>query len=264
MAHRNLTHALALVITLALGALTSTTHAATLDVCASGCTYATVAGAVAAAGAGDTIELAAETFVEGSITLDKDLTIRATGGMATINATSFLAALIIDSGVFVHLENLRLEGGTYCRLDNAGTVDLSTVWIVGMGPGAPSTFGGVLNRASGTMTIGSGSAVMGNASVVYGGGINNMGHLVIIGATVTGNTGHKGGGFANQGGTASILSSSFSGNHANNRGGAWANKGYAGTLGSVAFHGSSSTSSNTAGVACDRFWDKGRTPSCFN
>ncbi|MEM8930105.1 MAG: hypothetical protein AAGE94_02960 [Acidobacteriota bacterium] len=254
---RHITRSLC-TFTLAFALLASAASAATLDVCASGCTYSTVAGAVAAASSGDTVELANETFNEGGLTISADITVRSASGMATIDGGSHGWVFKIAAGSIVDLESLQLLGGTYARLDNRGMVDLSTVFIFGSGPSVPSTFGGIANF--GSMTIGDASAVSGNASVSSGGGINNFGDLVVIGSTVMSNFGGDGGGLLNHSGNTSVIASSFSANNASKRGGAWANIALGGT---VAFHGSSSTSTNTANVACDTSWDA-PTSTCVN
>ena len=241
--------------------LAGATHAATLDVCASGCSYSTVTSAVAAASSGDVIELEPETFNEGGITIDKNLTIRSASGMATIDAGSHGWVFKITSGTLVDLEDLRLQGGTYARIDNSGHVDLSTVWVIGQG--FQSTMGGLFNRASGVMVIADASVVASNRSLLYGGGITNYGGLIIINSTVTGNHGKHGGGLHNLLGTASVMASSFSFNIADRKGGAWANLKQGGNAGTVAFHGSSSTSDNVAHVDCDVSWDQSG-PTCTN
>ncbi len=255
--------ALALVLLfLATGA-----SAATLDVCASGCTYDSIQDAVDAASSGDKIELDPETFNEGGIDIGKNLTIRTSSGRATIQGGSEDYVFKVNAGKIVDFEDLTLRGGTDCRLDNSGLTDLSTVYVVGTGPGNPSTFGGIINRDGGSLTVADASLVSSNASTGYGGGITNYGDLVIVGSTVSGNTGKYGGGFLNSLGIVSVMSSSFSANRATNKGGAWANLddgGPAYDYGSVAFHGSSSTSVNTATVDCDKYWDEGGSPSCVD
>ena len=59
-------------------------NAATLTVCASGCTHTTVASAVTAAAAGDTIDIKAGTYPAFGITVDKPLTIKGAGAGTTI------------------------------------------------------------------------------------------------------------------------------------------------------------------------------------
>ncbi len=254
------------VLIFGLGATVAS--AATLDVCASGCTYDSIQDAVDAASAGDVIELDPETFNEGGIDVDLNLTIRASSGQATVDGGSEDYAFKVLSGKIVDFEDLRLKGGTDCRLDNSGSTDLSTVYVLGTGSGNPSTFGGIINRASGSLTVADSSLISGNASTAYGGGITNYGDLVIVGSTVSANTGKFGGGFLNSLGIVSVMSSSFSANSATNKGGAWANLddgvGPDYDYGSVAFHGSASTSVNTATVDCDKYWDEGGSPDCVD
>ena len=241
--------------------------AAVLDVCAAGCTYSTVKGAVAAASSGDVVELANETFNEGGITIDENITVRSASGMAVIDAGSYGWVFKIASAAVVDLEDLRLEGGTYCRLDNSGEVTLSTVYVLGNGTSQPSTLGGIVNWGSASMTITASSIVAYNASHTYGtstfgGGITNYGDLVISGySTVFDNRGVNGGGLHNDGGTVSVLSSYFYANEASNKGGAWAN--VDSSSGTVAFHSSSTAAGNLADVDCDVSWDN-VSSSCVN
>ncbi|MEO1088953.1 MAG: hypothetical protein AAFY88_32405, partial [Acidobacteriota bacterium] len=226
----------------------------------SGCTYSSVATAVASASAGDTVELANETFLEGGITIDKNLTVRGLT-MATIDAQGHGWIFKVKSGHFVDFENLTLLGGTYARVDNAGFLDLSNVQVLGMN--LASTVGGVLNRSAGTLWIGGNSVIAGNRSLAYAGGITNLGDLTITNTTVTGNFGRNGGGVWNRLGTVSVMASSFSFNSATQFGGAWVNLTHNGSTGAVAFHSSASTSGNVASINCDTSWDQG-TGACVN
>ncbi|MEM8996535.1 MAG: hypothetical protein AAGF23_17240 [Acidobacteriota bacterium] len=238
----------------------SAAGAATLDVCASGCTYSSVATAIASAASGDTVELANQTFYEGGITVDKSLTVRGLN-MATIDAQGHGWVFKVRSGHLVDFENLTLLGGTFARIDNAGSLDLSNVQILGQGQ--TSTMGGVLNRAAGSLWIGGNSVIASNGSTFAGGGLSNYGDLVITNTTVIGNHGKNGGGVWNRLGTVTVLASSFSFNTADHYGGAWANLTSGGASGSVAFHGSASTSGNTATINCDTSWDQA-TGACVN
>ena len=258
-----------LLTTAALSTLLSlgTLSAATLDVCASGCTYSSIQTAVDNASSGDVIELASGTYSEGGIDIDLNLTIRTASGMATVDGGTEDYVFKVESGKIVDFEDLKLKGGSDCRLDNSGFTDLSTVYVQGTGAGNPSTFGGVINRDGGSLTVADASLISANASTAYGGGITNYGDLIIVGSTLLGNTGKYGGGFLNSLGTVSVMSSSLSFNSATSRGGAWANLDdglSTGYYGSVAFHGSASTSGNSATVDCDEFWDEGGNPSCVD
>lgn len=246
---------------LALGSLlfclAAPSQAATLDVCSSGCSYSTVASAVSAASAGDVIELGPGTYNEGGIYIGKSLTLRSSGSRATIDAGSSSYVFFVGAGKVVSFEDLILQGGTQCRLDNRGITYLSTVSVRGLG--AVSQYGGIHNAPGGVLTIQDSSDLSTNVSPFYGGGISNFGDLTFLNSTAIGNTGADGGAIFNGGGTVSVLSSSLSSNHAIKRGGAWAN-----VSGTFAFHGSSSYSGNTAMVACDKFWNPGATPDCVN
>lgn len=86
----------ALAITAAtVGAFTvlgaSPAFAATSTVCASGCDYTTIQGAVNAAAAGDTIEIGAGTYNE-SVTIDKSLTLKGPNSATSPNTSNPLTA----------------------------------------------------------------------------------------------------------------------------------------------------------------------------
>ncbi|MEM8960387.1 MAG: hypothetical protein AAGD38_02815 [Acidobacteriota bacterium] len=256
-----MTHTRTVIAFLTLLVAAQIAPAATLDVCATGCSYTSIQAAIDAASAGDVIELERETFDEGEIDVDKNLTIRSASGMATVDGDLDDYVFFVKSGAVVTFEDLKLIGGTDCRLKNAGQTTLSTVYVMGTGPNDPSTYGGMLNQVSGTLSLDDYSVVSANASTNYGGGITNFGDLVVALSTVTANEGKNGGGVMNSDGTVSVLTSSFSFNNATNKGGAWANT-Y--SSGSFAFHSSASYSGNTADGSCDKYWDIGETPSCVN
>ncbi len=252
------------ILGLALAALflgVPSLSAAQLTVCDAGCDYSSVKTAVQSASNGDQLLLSPQTFDEGKIWIDKDLTIRTSSGRATVDGSTHRYVFQVHSGAEVIFENLTLRGGTDARLDNMGTAVLLSVYVFGDGASNPSSFGGILNQSSGSLVLGAASVVAGNASTGFGGGITNNGELVIDGSTVMSNTGHRGGGFCNLGGTVSVSSSSFSFNHATFKGGGWAS---AATTGTVVFQPSASYSVNTAGSDCNKYWDRQSTPECVN
>ncbi|MEM9556405.1 MAG: hypothetical protein AAGC60_19265 [Acidobacteriota bacterium] len=252
------------LFTAVLGAcalLAADAGAATLDVCASGCSYSSIQTAVHAASSGDVIELAPETFNEGGIWINKNLTVRTSSGIATVDGGSSRYTFQVQSPAVVTLKDLTLRGGTDCRFDNLGTAYLSTVSVLGDGWGSPSSFGGILNQSSGTLVIKNSTVISDNASTNWGGGITNHGHLMIRFSTVSDNQGHRGGGLYNYQGVVAVHNSTFSGNNATYKGGAWAN---VSADGIVAYLRTASTSSNTADVDCDTFWDVGAAVDCLN
>lgn len=234
--------------------------AATLSVCASGCDHSSIKAAVTAASSGDSLALAPETFNEGRIWINKNLTIRTSSGRATVDGSSDRYVFQILPNATVSFEDLTLRGGTDARLDNLGNAYLFTVNVIG--DLSPSSFGGILNQPSGNLVLADNSVVAGNASNGKGGGITNSGGDVVIEfSTITQNIGQRGGGVYNYKGVVSVMNSSFSSNHATIKGGAWANTD---AQGSFAFHSSSSMSANTADFDCDKYWDRGNLVDCVN
>lgn len=235
--------------------------AATHTVCASGCDYSSIQAAVNAASDGDTLSLSPETFNEGDIDLDIDLTIKTSSGVATVDGAGYLQVFEIDTDAIVFLEDLKLLGGSRARLVNSGITTLKTVQVLGDGT-TNSIYGGIVNYASGYLKMQDNSVVAANRSASLGGGINNFGELEVANATLTANQGRLGGALFNSQGDASIANSSISFNHATVRGGGYANANVGG--GAVIVHSSSSYSGNTAGSACDTYYDIHRTPGCVN
>ncbi|MEM7051430.1 MAG: hypothetical protein AAF604_17300 [Acidobacteriota bacterium] len=235
-------------------------QSATLTVCASGCAYSSIQGALAAASDGDTLELAAETFFEGDLMVDRDLTIRCASGFATVDGNGALTVFEIDSDAYVTFENLRLTDATRAVITNHGTARLETVYV--LGSGADSTYGGIVNYADAFLQVLDASVVAGHRSPTLGGGINNFGDLEIDNSTILGNRGRLGGGILNSQGDVVVTASSISGNRATLRGGGYANVNVHG--GAVIVLPSASFSSNIADVDCDRYYDIHRTPACVN
>ncbi len=240
--------------------LVGSSYGATLTVCASGCAYTSIQSAVDAAANGDTLSLSPQTFVEGDIQVDKDLTIKASSGQATVDGDGELSVFEVDGDATVTLEDLWLENATRAMLINHGDTTLETVYVVG--DGTSTTYGGIVNYSTGLLVIRSASVVAGNVSTSVGGGISNFGDLEISGSTIIGNQGRLGGGIFNSQGDVSVATSSISFNHATVRGGGYANANVGG--GAVVILSSSSYSGNTADAACDKYYDIHRTPACVN
>lgn len=253
---RSLLSALAALLLLAGSA-----HGATLTVCATGCDYSSIQAAVDAAASGDTLSLSPQTFVEGDIQVDKDLTIKASSGQAIVDGDDELSVFEVDEDASVTFEKLRLQNATRAMLINHGTATLKTVYVVGDGV-TSTVYGGIVNYATGLLVIRDNSVITGNLSTGVGGGISNFGDLEISNTTIIGNEGRLGGGIYNSEGDVTVASSSISFNHATIRGGGYANVNVNG--GTVTVLSSSSYSGNTADVDCDKYYDIHRTPSCVN
>jgi predicted outer membrane repeat protein len=182
----------ALVLAALLVAGAPPASAATLQVCPSGCSFTTIAGALAAAANGDTIGIAAGTYT-GGFTVDKNVTLRGKGADQT-TITGGRQVVTVAGGVSATIKSVTISGGE-------------------------SAFGGGIFN-NGTLTLKE-STVSGNTASFFGGGIyNNGGTLTLQESTVSGNTAHEGGGgIVNDNGTVTLTESTVSGNTTSGQGG---------------------------------------------
>ena len=124
--------ALALVAAVTLCGLGATAaSAATRDVCASGCSYATVQAAVDAATAGDTISVAAGTYTGNVVVNKANLTIDGAGsGSTTLTAASGnrIAPGVNADGLTV--SDLKITGGGNAVHSDADTDDVTLLRLV--------------------------------------------------------------------------------------------------------------------------------------
>lgn len=180
---------LLLVVVALLGA--GGAPAATLTVCTSGCQYATIAGALAAASNGDTIAVGPGTY-SGGFTID-------------------VSVRLVGAGQHV----TRISGGdSVITIGSAATVTISRVTISN---GQATQFGGGIDN-EGTLTLRM-STLSGNVAGGFfpgeGGGIfNDAGRLTLAHSTVTDNVATEGGGIRNLAGTVVVINSRISGNSA--------------------------------------------------
>jgi predicted outer membrane repeat protein len=245
-----------LALALSLGCVTRSRAATTWTVCASGCHYTSIKAAIAAptTGDGDTLAIAAGTYTEPGIVVNKRLTLQGEEAATTIvqaaatRGTAPDRVFTIASGVTATLTDLtircgRVFGRNYPAylgggLYNGGPLTLSHCIIRG---NTAASAGGLYNDYTGTLTLshstvrdntagsyGGGlyggpltlthSTISGNTAG-YGGGLSTWGPLTLTNSTVSGNTAFRGGGLYNTWGRLALTHSTISGNTATGSGG---------------------------------------------
>jgi len=175
-------------------------YAATLKVCPSGCTYATIKAAVAAAGAGDTITIGTGTYHERNIPITKDLTLTGDGSASVIiDGQSLGRIFVIGAGKVVSMSGMTIQNGKVATADQDG--------------------GAVLNN--GALTLND-MKFLNNYTDNMGGAIYSASDLTISNSTFDGNkvntartTGASGGAIAIEThGSLSVTRSKFTNNKA--------------------------------------------------
>lgn len=215
------------------GAVTTARYASPTATATTPCTAATpcsLAGALAGATAGDTIDLepgATGRYV-GNFTVSTlgGLTVQPAPGASGIVLTGHGAGsvLAVDTGVQVVLDDLTVTGGQATGGGGGGivaskaTVTLDGVTVTGNRAG----FGAGIVVAGGTLTV-VGSTVTGNvAGALGGGGIGIAGGTVrVVRSAITGNSGTGAGGGGIYAGSATLVvdDSTLAGNSTPNVGG---------------------------------------------
>jgi hypothetical protein len=221
-----------------VAANTMPAQAATLDVCPSGCPYATIQQALAAAASGDTVSVAPGTY-PGGFTIGKHVTVVGSGaGQTTVRGTGRVGVgITVAAGVRAIIEALTVDAaGTPAKTGdsvyNDGTLTLRYAAITGANNNwALANFGGTLtvdytsvsgNNAPGIFnshgavpTVGTvtiyHSTMAGNGGPVSG-GIENGDIMTIGQSTITGNGGERAGGIDNSG-ALTIWGSTIDGNN---------------------------------------------------
>jgi hypothetical protein len=189
---------LALVLGFVMFAPTAT-HAATRNVCPSGCTYSQIQPAINAASNGDTINIGEGTYY-GGLDIFTNVTLAGAGaGLTTIQG--------------VHLGYPDITDGRAVLIDLGATVRIQGVTITTDYPdsGDPRN-GGILNF--GTLTVAN-SAIDKNRAPFGGGIANQGGTLTVINSVISRNFADSvGGGILNyENSTATIINSTISGNY---------------------------------------------------
>jgi hypothetical protein len=164
-----------------------------LRVCATGCSYTTLAGALAAAQDGDKIFIDAGSFA-GGVTITKSVSLKGDGPSATtigLSGTFGAGSVVtIASGASVTISDVSISGG-FAQLGagvrNEGTLTLRDSAIRennGFGFGSA---GSIYNSVLGSLTL-INTTVSDNIVVDgVGGGIYNRGAAVLTASSVTGN-----------------------------------------------------------------------------
>ena len=195
--------------------------AATLTVCTSGCDHATISAAVTAASSGDILNIAAETFTESNILINKNLTLEGSGQTTTIvqaNAAPNTAndgVFRVSGAVTVVFQDLTIRhgnavstgasantqgGGVNITASSGTNVSFTRVSIT---ENRASGDGGgiIINGASGTVSF-IDSVLSNNEAdatnfTLRGGGLRNLGasNLSMVRCTISGNAAgrHAGG-----------------------------------------------------------------------
>jgi len=187
---------------------------------------ATITYAISQAFAGNTIEIAAGTYTEAGITVDKNLTITGAGASSTIVQaatapdTASDRVFYINSGVTATIEDLTIENGKVIGFGggvyNLGILTLDGVTV----SGNFATNGGGLNNFGGPVVLNN-STVSGNSASTSGGGLFNNSTVTLNNSIVSGNSGVNGGGLFNNG-AVTLNDSTVSGNSATYGGGIYA------------------------------------------
>jgi predicted outer membrane repeat protein len=217
--------AILLLVSFAFGlAAPSRGYAAVRTVCASGCKYTTIAAAIAAAKAGDTISIKDAVHTESDITVDRCLTIQGQGAAKTAvdGALNGTTVFTVASGVTATFQNLTIRNGRNLSNASGGVQNEGTMTVINSifsNNSAIASGGGIRNE--GTMTV-TDSTFSGNSGGGAGGGIANLGSLKVTNSTFSQNSGgaSEGGGIWNEG-TTTITDSTFSGNVSRMAGGIW-------------------------------------------
>lgn len=174
----------------------------------SGCTYATIADAIAAAGAGERLLLEGGVTFNENVVISNDLTLE--GGYAgcdsgsqartTINGGGSGSVVIIDPDISAALSNLNLTNGNttgegggirLARGTGGGTLDIENVDIYGNA----ALWGGGLWVGAGASATGENVHIYNNTASAFGGGVRLYGgNAAFTDSSIHENTSPMGGG----------------------------------------------------------------------
>lgn len=187
-AHPNLLRpAIVLLLTLLAFSLTppSSSYAAPLTVCSSGCGYTTIAAAILAASAGDTISITDAVHTEANITVDRNLTIQGQGAANTaVDGGGSGPVFTINGGVTATIQDLTIRNGSDPSFGgpvnfvvggggilNYGTVKISNSTLSGNSTGGRDAIRQFHRKARVTVSTGKFSL---NSSFTLGAGSNGI------------------------------------------------------------------------------------------
>lgn len=221
---------LALAIALAVLGFIAPSHAqaATLTVCASGCNYTTIAAALAAASAGDTISIGSGTFSESGLSIAvNNLTITGAGKYSTIiDAGDSNRVFNVGNSRVVTIRNLTIQNGLTTgngggiQVNNSASLTLENA-VVTSNQGAQG--GGIFVGTSASATLNN-VLVSSNNGTDRGGGLTtNIGSnatVTVYESAFIGNTSPNAGGLRVDAGSLTVDRSTFKGNIATTNGGA--------------------------------------------
>ncbi|MBU1065222.1 T9SS type A sorting domain-containing protein, partial [bacterium] len=165
------------------------------SVASSGGDFTTIAAAISGAGNGDILNIAAETFTEVLLTVNKDLSFLGQGAGSTIVQAhaSYNSAthrvFQIESGKTVVIENLTVRYGKITSGQGAGINNQGTLTLTGCGisDNVCSSGGGGINSDEGSLTM-TNCTINGNSGT-YGGGMRLvLGTFTLTNCTISGNT----------------------------------------------------------------------------
>jgi hypothetical protein len=211
-------------LALSLAFVTGAQAATTWTVCASGCDYTSIKAAIAAPTTvnGDTLAIAAGTYTEAGIIVDKSLTLQGEKASTTIVQaaeapnTATDRVFTITSGVAATLQALTIRHGRTTGdgggIWNSGTLTLTNMTIRG---NRAYSGGGIANQNRQYTSILTmiNTTLSGNTAELDGGGLYSLGVLIVMNATINGNTaGNCGGGLS--GWALTLTNVTLSGNRA--------------------------------------------------
>jgi filamentous hemagglutinin family protein len=150
-----------------------------------------------AVAAGGTVNLAATTFtLSESVKIDKSLRLQGAEREQTI-----------------------LSGNQTARVIDIGSNSTATIEALTIQDGLASDGGGIFVNPGSRLTLNQ-AKVTNNQATAFGGGIENLGDLIVIDSEISGNTAQlSGGGIDNYGGTVTIRNSAIANNQADTGGG---------------------------------------------